>query len=101
MLNLVDRVRHAPGTASRAAGNELVVVLPERGKFLVLNNTGAQLWRMVDGQRSLADIAQALAVEWQIEPLRAEADVLRLAGHLLERGALEQPMRRPPEGTLP
>lgn len=88
MLNLADVFRPVPGAVSRKSGDELVVILPEQGRFVVLNETGAQVWRLADGQRSLRDIAAALAEQWRIEPARAEADVLRLAGQLLERGAL-------------
>ncbi|MFC2037354.1 PqqD family protein [Chloroflexota bacterium] len=88
MLSLDDTVQRAPGVVSRESGDELVAVLPEQGRFLVLNDTGAQIWEMADGQHTLRDIALALVETWQIEPARAEADVLRLASQLIERGAL-------------
>jgi len=88
MLNLDDVLQPAPGAVSRKTENELVVVLPEKGKFLVLNDTGAQIWQLSDGGRTLRDIALAMVETWEIEPARAEADVVRLAGQLVERGAL-------------
>jgi hypothetical protein len=90
MPSLDDVLLPAPGVAGRETGEELVVVLPEQGRFVVLNETGAQVWRLADGQHCLRDIAGALVERWRIEPARAEADVLRLAGQLLERGALSQ-----------
>lgn len=65
----------------------MVVVLPEQGRYFVLNNTGAQVWRLADGRRTLAEIAQALVEGWGVEPGRAQTDVLHLAGQLAERGA--------------
>lgn len=91
MLSLDDALQPAPGAVSRKSEDELVVVLPEKGKFLVLNETGAEIWRSADGQRTLGDIAQTLAETWGIELAQAEADVLRLAGQLVERGALAGP----------
>lgn len=88
MMHLNDVLRSAPGVVSRESGGDMVVVLPEQGKFLVLNDTGAQIWQLADGQHSLGQIAEALVDGWQIEPTRAEADVLRLAEQLLDRGAL-------------
>ena len=91
MLSLDDVLQPAPGVVSRETGEELVVVLPQQGRFLVLNNTGAQIWQLVDGQRTADGIAQVVVETWQVEQSRAEADVLRLAGQLVERGALVVP----------
>lgn len=88
MLKLDDVLQCAPGVVSRQTEDELVVVLPEQARFLVLNETGAQVWQLADGQRTLSDIAQSLVKTWQIEQAQAEGDVLRLAGQLVERGAL-------------
>ena len=88
MLSLDDVLQPAEGIIGRETGSELVLVLPDEGRFLVLNDTGAQIWQLADGQRSLGDIAVVLAETWHIEPARAEGDVLRLAGQLVDRSAL-------------
>lgn len=91
MLSLDDVLQPAPGVVSRETGEELVVVLPEQGRFLVLNHTGSQIWELADGQRTLRNISQKVVETWKVAPARAEADVLRLAGRLVERGALVVP----------
>lgn len=88
MLNLDDVLSVAPGVLSRQSGEELVVVLPEEGRFLVLNRTGAAVFWMMDRRRTLREIAAALSQEYHIPIERAEQDVLVLAGKLLERGAV-------------
>jgi hypothetical protein len=88
MPSLDDVLQPAPGVVGRQTKDEMVVVLPEQARFLVLNETGAQIWQLADGNRTLGDIAQGLVETWQIEPAQAEGDVLRLAGQLMERGAL-------------
>lgn len=88
MLNLADLLQPAPGVVSSETGGEMVVVLPEQAKFLVLNDTGAQIWQLADGRHSLGDVAQELVDMWQIGLAQAEGDVLLLAGQLIERGAL-------------
>lgn len=90
MLSLDDIVQPGVGAVSNAAGEELVVVLPERARFLVLNSTGAQVWHLADGHRSLGEIAQKLAETWGIDVARAQADVLQIAGQLIERNVLVQ-----------
>jgi GGDEF domain-containing protein len=88
MPSLGDVLQPAPGVVGRLTEDEMVVVLPEQACFLVLNETGAQIWQLADGERTLGAIAQSLAETWQIELAQAEGDVLRLAGQLMERGAL-------------
>jgi len=95
MLSLDDVLAHAPGVLFRQSGEELVVVLPAEGRFFVLNRTGARVFQMIDGQRTLREIASALSQEYSISPDRAGQDVLALAGKLLERGAVILP---PKEG---
>jgi len=88
MPSLDDVMGPAPQVLDRLVESELLIVLPEQGRFLVLNDTGAQVWHLADGRRSLRDIAHELARTSPVDPHQAEADVLRLAGQLFERGAL-------------
>ncbi len=88
MLNLDDVLSVAPDVLSRQSGEEVVVVLLGKGRFFVLNRTGAAVFRMMDGQMTLREIAAALNQEYRVPPERAEQDVLALARKLLERGAI-------------
>ncbi len=77
-----------PGALSHQTGDELVVVLPQEGRFIVLNRTGAQVFRMMDGSRTLGEIAEVLSEQYGIPVEQAQRDVLALAGKLLERAAV-------------
>jgi hypothetical protein len=91
MPNLNDVLIIAPGVVSRESDSELVVVLPEQGKFVVLNGTGADVFRSIDGQHSLAEIAAALSERYDVPLEQAQIDVLALAQKLLDRGAVSVP----------
>lgn len=88
MLNLDDRLRTNPAVVTREAEGELVVVLPDQGKFVVLNMTGARVVQLADGVRSLRDIAALIAGEFSADVAQVEADVLRFAAMLRERQVL-------------
>jgi coenzyme PQQ biosynthesis protein PqqD len=88
MLNWDDVLIAAPTLVTRESEGELVVVLPEQGKFVVLNATGARVLHLSDGTRTLREIADTLAVEFDADQAQVEADVLRFAQALVERGAL-------------
>lgn len=88
MLNWDDRLAAAPDLVTRESDGELVVVLPEKGKFVVLNATGARVLQLSDGTRTLREIADTLAAEFDADPAQVDGDVLRFAQALVERGAL-------------
>ncbi len=88
MPNLDDILSVAPGVISRESDGELVVVLPEQGKFVVLNGTGAEVFQLLDGQRSLSEIAVVLSERYEVPLEQAQTDVLALARKLLDRGAV-------------
>lgn len=88
MLNWDDVLAAAPTLVTRESEDELVVVLPEQGKFVVLNATGARVLHLSDGTRTLREIADTLAAEFGADQAQVEADVLRFAQALVDRGAL-------------
>jgi hypothetical protein len=88
MLNLTDVLGLTPGVVSRESEDELLVVLPEEGKYIVLNGTGADVFQLMDGQRSLEDVASVLGERYNVPLERTRADVLTLAQKMLDRGAV-------------
>ncbi|MBN2390479.1 MAG: pyrroloquinoline quinone biosynthesis peptide chaperone PqqD [Anaerolineae bacterium] len=88
MLNWDDVLAAAPTLVTRESDGELVVVLPEKGKFVVLNATGARVLHLSNGTRTLREIADTLAAEFDADQTQVEGDVLRFAKALVDRGAL-------------
>lgn len=88
MLNWDDVLAAASTLVTRESDGELVVVLPEQGKFVVLNATGARVLHLSDGTRTLREIADTLAAEFAADPSQVEGDVMRFAQSLVDRGAL-------------
>lgn len=89
MLTLDDLVLPAPGVVARESGDELIVVIPQRGRFIVLNGTGARIFKLLDGRMTLAQVAQHLAETYGVPVERTQHDVLSFATRLYERGALQ------------
>lgn len=78
----------SPQIVTREEDGELVVVMPQRGKFIVLNAPGARVMALADGERALHDIAAEIAETFDAPLERVQADVLRFAAHLVTRGVL-------------
>jgi methyltransferase-like protein len=83
------RLRRMEGIAWREIDGEAVLVNVRRDEVMHLNPVAAFLWSLLDGERSLAEVARAVTEEFEVEAATAEADALSFAGELLERGAVE------------
>ena len=65
-----------PQVAGRVIDDEAVIVLSDTGQVQVLNEVGAHVWELIDGARSVTEIAQAIAEEFDVSLQEASADVL-------------------------
>ncbi len=70
----------------RRLENEAVLVLPDKGEVKVLNDVGARIWSLADGQHTVRDIAAAICAEYQVAPAEAEADAVAFIAELEAKG---------------
>lgn len=59
----------------RAMEDGLVIVSPEEGKVRVLNESASFIWTLIDGQRSVHEIAKQLSQEYEVTTEQALQDV--------------------------
>jgi len=87
------RYEKEPNVVSREIAGEQILV-PVRKKaadmasIFVLNETGARIWSLLDGQHSLGEIGDILVQEYEVESETARADIARVTGELCELGML-------------
>lgn len=89
VLNLESVPFQAPEVVGRTVKDEAILVMPEKGKVKVLNQSGARIWEMVDGRRSIRQIAAQICQEYEVEATEAEMDALAFIRDLVERGVLK------------
>jgi hypothetical protein len=76
---------------AREIEGEIIIVPLTRGigdaedDLFSLNETGRAIWRLLDGRRTLAGIANVLAAKYDSPLARIEKDILGLASELLKR----------------
>ena len=58
-----------------------------------LNKTGRAFWKLLDGKRTLAQIAKTLAEKYDASPASIEKDILGLAAELLKRRIISETKR--------
>jgi hypothetical protein len=67
---------------AKDVAGEMVLLIPSSGKYFGLNAVGASFWELMDGERSLDDIAAVLAEQYNVEISVVRADLLELAEQL-------------------
>ena len=88
MLDLTQVVAKTPEAVSKVIGQEAVIILPAAGEVKVLNEVGSRLWELVDGQRTIAELAAQICDEYAVTFEQAEADALDFIQRMLERKLL-------------
>jgi hypothetical protein len=71
--------------SKKTIDNMIVVVNVETGKDYALNVVASEIFELIDGRRSLGQIAEALSLEFNAPYEQVLEDTLSLANWLLER----------------
>ncbi len=88
--NLGSRLAREPGVVARCIAGETILVpvtkrAQEMGLF-TLNEVGTFVWERLDGERSLAAIADELTASFEVSRERAAEDLLEFVGLLSDAG---------------
>lgn len=75
-------------TAGRVIDGEAVLILSEVSEINVLNEVGARIFELSDGDHTIRDIVQSIADEYEVTPQQAEQDVLEFVQRLVKQQVL-------------
>ena len=81
-----DRPERDERIVWRRGDDGVVVLNPKDGQYFSLDDVGGRIWELCEGDRSVAEIADALAAEYDAEPAAIQADALELLGELRDEG---------------
>ena len=81
-------VRGEGQTSSRVA-DEAVILHLGSGTYFGLDEVGARIWELIAEPRRVEDVRDRLSEEYEVEPERCAADLLRLLGELAEHDLIE------------
>jgi len=77
-----------PQVAARVVDGSAVIVLADAGEVNVLNPVGTRIWELCDGSRSVRQIAEAIAAEFEVTLEQALHDVEEFLGSLAQAQAV-------------
>src|SRR5690606_9653808 len=89
------RPARTAGVLATAVGDELVLWNPFDRTSHVLNRTARQVWEALDGERTVDELASALAAAFGASLRTVRRDVRRLVGALAEAELVDGPEGRP------
>jgi hypothetical protein len=69
--------------------NEVVVLNLDSGHYYILNETGCRIWEMLDGNKTVADIAAGLCQEYDVTEKKAMRDTGKILEDLLAEKLVE------------
>jgi cobalamin biosynthesis protein CbiG len=78
--------------ARNIAGETLIVPIRnsigDLNSIYTLNEVGARVWQLIDGKRSVNQIANAISAEYDVTMTAAETDVVELFDSMAEAGLI-------------
>jgi Coenzyme PQQ synthesis protein D (PqqD) len=80
MMNLETVLTKSPSMVTRKTGSEYVLVpvsdnIADMNSVYTLNETGAFLWELIDGRKSVTDLIDSLVNEYDADRETATRDV--------------------------
>lgn len=85
-MELHDRPRRGDQIIWRRGDDGVVVLNPNDGQYFSLDDIGGRIWEQCEGERSVAEIAAALAQEYDAPPSVIQGDALELLDELAAEG---------------
>ena len=67
---------------AQGAGETVILLTPDSGKYFTLNEVGGRIWELSDGTRSVAEIAGVLVEEYEAPLEEIQADTLEVLSEL-------------------
>lgn len=80
--------RPTAGFQAQTLENEVVLLHPIQNVIIYLNTSGALVWSLCDGKRSVAKIIELLVAVYPESEKDIRADVQHIIQELMARGAL-------------
>lgn len=88
-MDLSSRPTPHPQVAARIVDESAVIVLADSGEVVVPNAVGTRVWELCDGARSVRQIAEIIAAEFEATPEQALRDAEEFLEALLQARAIE------------
>jgi len=84
-----QRLRVSKDVMSRVLAGDAVLLDLSSGTYFGLNRIGAEVWQLIDGSRTVAELRVHLAARFAVDDATLERDLSALLASLHSRGLVE------------
>ncbi len=85
MLTPLERLRpNEAEVAAKVLDGEAIIINLSNGTYYSMDKVGGLIWEMIELRQSLDETIAAITARYEVSPERAQADVRRLAGELIQ-----------------
>lgn len=88
-MNSETYARPIPGLIWRTLDNETVLILPNSGRYVIVNDVGTYIWERVNQSLSVKEIERQLVENYTIAPEQASADIRSFLNDLHTKGLIQ------------
>ena len=88
-LDRTTRLRRTDGVLATTVDGELVMMDVEKGVYFGLDAIGTDVWNRLEAPVTAAELADALAQDYEADTATIERDVLALLSRMAEQGLVE------------
>jgi len=85
----------AKDQVSSDLGDEVAILNLKNETYYGLNSVAARVWQLIRTPRTVREVWEAVAAEYDVEPDRCERDVLTLLQKLADAGLVDVANERP------
>lgn len=89
MLNQDTRVRICDEVAAKVIDGEAIIINLANGIYYSLDSVGGRIWELLEGGRSLVEVADVIAGSYDVARDKAMTDVERLTGEVLDEKLMQ------------
>jgi hypothetical protein len=82
-------VRTARDAVSCELNGETTILNVRSGDYYGLDEVGASVWKMISQPHTVAEIIKAITLEYDVDAVRCEGDLIDLLGKLATHGLVE------------
>ncbi len=75
-----------PDVMGKIVDGEAVIILTNQGQVKVLNEVGARIWELANGNRKISDIVKIVSDEFDANIDKIEEDTLDFIDQLVSKG---------------
>ena len=88
-IGLESSICRNPELLSVEMDGDLVMMSIESGNYFGVSGIGPQIWQLIETPRRVAELAEAICAEFEVDTETATADLKLFLGKLSENGMIE------------